>query len=130
MTAIEKFRACAVLASIVFSMVLSGCQGLQQTVLPTPTPDPSLNAINHIVVMVQENRSLDTYFGQLPAYWAANGFPAQQFDGMPANASNPSFDGATTVSSFHLATECVENLSPSWNESHLDWNLHDPGSSA
>ena len=79
--------------------------------------------------MAQENRSLDTYFGQLPAYWAANGFPAQQFDGMPTGASNPGFNGAPPVSDFHLATECVENLTPSWDESHLDWNLNDPTSS-
>src|SRR5207245_10975999 len=91
---------------------------------------PALYAsINLIVVMVQENRSLDSYFGQLPAYWAANGYPAQQFDGLPAIASNPSFDGSTTVSAFHLATECVENLNPSLNESHLDWNLNDLRSS-
>ena len=88
-----------------------------------------LNSVNHIVFMVQENRSLDTYFGQLPAYWQANGFPAQQFDGMPANASNPTYDGTGTVSAFHLATECTENVTPSWDESHLDWNLEDPTSS-
>jgi phospholipase C len=82
-------------------------------VLPIPPPYPSVNAINHIVVMVQENRSLDTYFGQLPAYWAANGFAPQQFDGMPANASNPSFDGTTTISTYHFASQYIENLSPS-----------------
>lgn len=123
MLAIGKFGV-YVLPAILFSLLLIGCQGLQQTVLPTTTPpsDPSLNAINHIVFMAQENRSLDTYFGQLPAYWAANGFPAQQFDGMPANASNPSFDGTTTISAYHFASQCIENLSPSWDESHVDWN--------
>ncbi len=125
MACVEKFRYLSTLSIIIVVSVFSGCQGL----VGNPS-NPALNAsINHIVVMVQENRSLDSYFGQLPAYWAANGYPAQQFDGLPANASNPSFDGATTVSAFHLATECVENLSPSWNESHLDWNLHDPASS-
>ena len=79
--------------------------------------------------MLQENRSFDHYFGQLPAYWQANGFPAQQFDGLPAGASNPSFDGLSTVAAYHLQTECFGNLSPSWNESHDDWNRQNPTAS-
>ena len=92
------------------------------------TPQASLESINHIVFMLQENRSFDSYFGQLPAYWQANGFPAQQFDGLPAGASNPSFDGLSTVGAYHLQTECFANLSPSWNESHVDRNRQDPSS--
>jgi phospholipase C len=30
-----------------------------------------------------------------------------------------------SISSFHLQTMCLENPSPSWNESHVDWNLND-----
>ena len=67
---------------------MCGCQGLKNG----PTNNNGLQSINHIIFMVQENRSFDTYFGQLPAYWQANGFPAQQFEGLPPNASNPSFD--------------------------------------
>jgi phospholipase C len=122
----EHFRVGSILLVAALSFVMSACQGTQQ---PTSTqPDPGLESINHIIFMAQENRSVDTYFGQLPAYWAANGFPAQQFDGMPANASNPSFDGTTPVPAFHLASECIENLSPSWDESHQDYNLHSPTS--
>jgi len=79
--------------------------------------------------MVQENRSFDTYLGHLSEYWSANGYPPQKFDGMPTNASNSGFNGAPEVSAYHVATVCIENLSPFWNESHLDWNLNDPGSS-
>ncbi len=116
------------------TLFILGCQGLQ----PAPsgsgnnggggTPQASLESINHIVFMLQENRSFDSYFGQLPAYWQANGFPAQQFDGLPAGASNPSFDGLSTVGAYHLQTECFANLSPSWNESHVDRNRQDPSS--
>jgi uncharacterized repeat protein (TIGR02543 family) len=31
-----------------------------------------------------------------------------------------------SVPSFHLQTMCLENPSPSWNESHVDWDLNDP----
>jgi phospholipase C len=108
--------------------VLCGCQGLKSEPGGTTPPVGSLQSVNHIIFMAQENRSFDTYFGQLPVYWQANGFPSQQFDGMPANATNPSFDGTSTVSAFHIATECTENLTPSWDESHLDWNLSNPTS--
>ena len=110
----------------VLLVALCGCQGLRSDPVG---PTPGLQSVNHIIFMAQENRSLDTYLGQLPAYWQANGYPSQQFDGMPANASNPTYDGTGTVTAFHLATECFENLSPSWDESHLDWNLRDPTSS-
>ena len=120
-----KVRLFLILVVVGIGISGTGCVG--------PAPGPSganggIQSINHIIFMAQENRSFDSYFGQLPAYWAANGYPAQQLDGLPANASNPSYDGTTTVAAYHLASECMDNLSPSWNESHLDWNLHSPGS--
>src|SRR5207302_3583197 len=43
----------------------------------------SLQSLNHIVFLAQENRSLDHYFGALREYWRQNGFPDQAFDGLP-----------------------------------------------
>jgi phospholipase C len=118
----------AVLIALV--VIMCGCQGLlwRPVTGPVSPGKTGLDPIHHIVFMAQENRSFDSYFGQLPAYWAANGYPSQPFDGLPQNASNPSADGTTTVAAYPFATECVENLSPSWNESHLDWNLQAPTS--
>jgi phospholipase C len=107
--------------------VLAGCQGLTGSGGGGTPGD--ITRVNHIVFMVQENRSFDQYFGQLGAYMQANGFAAQAFDGMPANASNPSFDGLSTVNAYHVKTVCIENLSPSWNENHVDWNRQNPTSS-
>jgi phospholipase C len=123
---VSETRALSALSTTAILLMLCGCQGLTGS---ATTPTAELQPINHIVVMVQENRSLDTYFGQLSAYWQAKGLPAQQFDGIPAGASNPTFDGTSTVSAYHLATTCMENVTPSWDESHLDWNLHNPTSS-
>ena len=127
----RKARSHSTVGMIFALLTLCGCQGLpsNSTSTTTSTPPASLQSINHIVFMAQENRSFDSYFGKLSAYWAANGFPAQQFDGLPANASNPSYStngSPATLSSFHVATECVDNLSPSWDESHIDWNLNEP----
>lgn len=116
----------------------------------------SLQSVQHIVFMVQENRSFDHYFGAMKQYWAENGYPDQQFDGLPQfnNPASPAptnpgcdpaypfvtspqpFNNCTIdssspgVSSFHLQTQCVENPSPSWNEAHVDWNVNNPVSSS
>ena len=109
-----------------------------------------ISVINHIVILAQENRSLDNYFGAMREYWAQNGYPDQSFDGLaqfnpttgaaplkgpaPSNpgcdpASPPpagcAFDTNNPISSFHLKTVCTENTSPSWNESHVQWDYYD-----
>ncbi len=115
----------------------------------TATFGATLQSINHIIFMMQENRSFDHYFGAMKEYWAANGFPDQPFDGLPqfnnpagTPATNPGCDPALSqpfppndcitdassplISSFHMISQCIENPSPSWNESHTDWNVNDP----
>ena len=93
-----------------------------------PQMPHDIKAVNHIVFMLQENRSFDSYFGQLGAYRAANGYgSAGDVDGLPSGAANPADDGST-VASFHFHTSCIENISPDWLESHADYHLYDAGS--
>jgi phospholipase C len=115
--------------------VTSGCQGIgdsgvidPNTETPqTPTPSGLLKeSIQHIVFSMQENRSFDHYFGMLPQYRASKGIPGT-VEGLPANASNPAADDPTqVVTSHHLSTSCHENLSPSWNETHVQYNRNQP----
>ena len=84
--------------------------------------------MNHVVFMLQENRSFDTYLGQLNVYRQSQGLPAD-VDGMPANAANPADDG-TMIVPFKLNSLCIENLSPAWLESHGDYNRWNPGGPA
>jgi phospholipase C len=112
----------------------------------------TVKVLNHIIFMVQENRSLDHYFGYLRQYWRNNKFADISFDGLPQfnptsgiaplygpPPTNPGCDPAfpppddctedsasPNVTSFKLLTQCIENPSPSWNESHQDWNLTEP----
>ncbi len=59
--------------------------------------------MNHIVLFMQENRSFDTYFGQLNAYRAKQTPPLPQdvdtwtsgADKTPTNVSTPSYDPNT-----------------------------------
>src|ERR1700689_1090748 len=116
----------------------------------TFNPPQNISALSHIIFLAQENRSFDHYFGAMRAYWAQNGYPDQSFDGLPQfnptsgaaplygpapaipgcdpSAPPPSdciFDTNNPITSYHLITQCIENPSPSWNESHVDWDFND-----
>ncbi len=108
----------------------------------------TLQSLNHIIFFAQENRSLDHYFGYLRQYWANNGIADQSFDGLAQFNQNdgispppgpaptePGCDPAdpppsaceadgngTPVPSFHMQSVCTEELSPFWDEAHVDWN--------
>jgi len=112
----------------------------------------TVNVLNHIIFMAQENRGFDHYFGEMRQYWKNNGFADASFDGLPQfnptsgiaplygpPPTNPGCDPAfpppsdctedsasPQLTSYHLITQCIENPSPSWNEGHQDWNLFDP----
>src|SRR6266852_6974525 len=63
---------------------------------PPPAPPPAdITVVNHIVYMLQENRSFDHYFGQLNNYRQSQG-AAADVDVTPPNASQLSFDQTTT----------------------------------
>jgi phospholipase C len=79
--------------------------------------------INHIVWVLQENRSFDQYFGKLNDYRSARGLPAD-VDGIPSGGFTNKDAGGRTVPTFHFLTMCIENTTPSWNESHHDVNWH------
>ena len=135
-------RIAALCCVVPLSLLMSACQGLGGgSSAPTPTPAPagSLNSINHIVLFMQENRSFDTYFGQLNAYRAKQTPPLPQdvdtwtsgADKTPTNVSTPSYDPNTgkagpPIKAFHMQSACSENLTPSWNESHRIFNFSGP----
>jgi phospholipase C len=85
-----------------------------------------LAGIKHIIVMLQENRSFDSYFGQLQNY-AQNtkGLAGYQINAgydpnilLPTNGS--AIGNGPLAHPFHMITERTENLSPAWDESHFD----------
>jgi phospholipase C len=122
-----------------------------EQVTATFGPVQNITLLNHIIFLAQENRSFDHYFGALRGYWAQNGYPDQSFDGLPqfnpssgiaplygppptnpgCNPASPPpsdcvLDTNNLVTSYPLITQCIENPSPSWNESHMDWDSNDP----
>ena len=123
-------------------LILSGCQGVgafasgsnatptptpsgSPTPQPTPTPAPTSSAtlqtsVNHVIIMLQENRSFDSYFGKMTAYRAANGIP-----GTVDDLDSGKFQNSGIVP-YHTRSVCMENLSPDWAEDHHQVNLGDP----
>src|SRR5262245_45782439 len=68
--------------------------------------------ITHVVVVTQENRSFDHYFGKLPE----QGQPAA--DGFPASFSNPDLAGRP-VPAHHLDSTCLHDDPPhQWDAMH------------
>jgi phospholipase C len=144
-------RYCALVCALTWMcLLLCNCGTVPNGDSTPPPPPPGISVLNHIVFLAQENRSLDHYFGDMRQYWAQNGYPDQSFDGLPQfnpnsgqaplygpppsipgcdpNLGPPSdciFDANNPVTSYHLITQCIENPSPSWNESHVDWDYND-----
>jgi phospholipase C len=76
----KKLAFTSIFASLSLAL-LTGCQGLGASTGPTPTPTPTatptpagtLQSVNHIIFMMQENRSFDAYFGKINDYRASLG---------------------------------------------------------
>lgn len=93
----------------------------------TVSTGAGLQTIKHIIFMLQENRSFDSYFGQLQAY-ASKEVPGYQINaGYDPTLLLPLIGGGTGHL-FHQPTERTENLTPSWNESHFDIDQQKDGS--
>jgi phospholipase C len=137
----RKFAFTIVLALLSLAL-LTGCLGASAptptptpTATPTPTPAGSLQSVNHIIFMMQENRSFDAYFGKLNDYRASL-TPAlgRDADDLENDFTNPVDQTLTapndTVTTFHLPTSCIYNTTAAWLESHGDANRFDTSDSA
>jgi phospholipase C len=85
--------------------------------------------IEHIVLLMQENRSFDHYLGHL------KGNGQEDIDAPPDDAFNPGVpdapeagaagDGANPgapVRWHHLSDDCFDDTNHEWGPSHLEWN--------
>jgi phospholipase C len=94
------------------------------------TGPTDIHAINHVIIMFQENRSFDDYFGQMTAYRQTNSIPINSSDGRINDLSSGSFSNVSPVAgpiaSYHTGSVCTEDLTPAWSESHHMMNLSDP----
>src|SRR3974377_892965 len=117
-----------------FTALWTGCVGLTGPHCKLPVgPIP---AVNHVVIMFQENRAFDSYFGQMTAYRRQMGIPINSSDGMindlrTGNFSNAGMPrGATAptevISVYHTGSVCTEDLTPEWAETHKEMDVENP----
>jgi phospholipase C len=105
----------------IYTITATDAQGHTSTAAATVNvvTNSGLQGIKHIIVMLQENRSFDSYFSKLSEYASAK-FPGYQINaGYDPNVILPLFGGGTGHL-FHEPTVRTDNLSPAWNESHFD----------
>ncbi len=96
-------------------------------------PAGSINAINHVILMLQENRSFDHYFGMLNPYRKANGWNMgddgkdYEVDGIDdkLNTVSNQDDQGVAYQLFKLRSTCIDDVSSSWLESYGDVNRWD-----
>jgi phospholipase C len=93
----------------------------------------SVNSVNHVIFMMQENRTFDTYFGMLNPYRIANGwnvgddgntYNVDGIDDKLTTISNLDDEGAS-FSLFHTISSCLDDMTSAWLESYGDVNRYD-----
>jgi phospholipase C len=124
-------------SGFLFSALLAGCGALTVTSggsQPTqPTPTGSVDSIDHVIFMMQENHTFDNYFGMLNPYRKANGwnlgddgkdYEVDGIDDKLSTISNEDDEGAS-FSLFKFTSTCVDDMSSDWLASYGDVNRFD-----
>ncbi len=116
----------AALGASVGTVLLSGCNG-RTSGGTTPTSLPAcskLTDIQHVVILIQENRSFDHYFG---SYRGVRGFsdPSSAFQQPdPSNTASPPL---AKLLPFHLDNStfnaaCTPDITHDWVPQHQSWD--------
>lgn len=114
-----------------YTITATDAQGHTSTAAATVNvvTNGGLQGIKHIIVMLQENRSFDSYFSALGDYALHHdGIQNYQINAgydptviLPlCSANNCTGSSGLTGHLFHEPTVRTDNLSPSWDESHFD----------
>jgi phospholipase C len=104
------------------------------TAQATITVQPAnLDSIKHVVFMLQENRSFDSYFGMLNPYRVANGWTMSEdnqtytVDGIDDKLTKfTNYDDENEAFQlFKAKSTCLDDMTSSWLESYGDVNRYD-----
>ena len=129
-----------------YVLVQSGCGGGGSGTPPANPEATGLQRVNHVIVMMQENRSFDNYLGALPYAPGSPYHPGpcaagdnQCVDALTCTSSggtltctnsNPEADGSPAVAAFHDPRLCISpDLDHSWVGVHEEMNFGDPNNS-
>lgn len=85
--------------------------------LPAGIPNAEFGKIEHIFVMMQENRSFDHFYGKL----SDKQYYGDAVDGLKPGLSNLDSKG-NKWEPFHLTNFCLNDVDHEWDGSISDWN--------
>ncbi|MFZ0863182.1 MAG: alkaline phosphatase family protein [Candidatus Sulfotelmatobacter sp.] len=119
----------------IYTATATGTNNQTATAPTTVTVAPgSLDtSVNHIIFMMQENRTFDHYFGMLNPYRSANGYNVGD-DGVTYNVDGIDDklstiynldDEGQSFSLFKLKSTCIDDESSAWLNSYGDVNRYD-----
>src|ERR1035441_3964849 len=80
----------------------------------------TIQDVKHVVILMQENRSFDHYFGALKGVRGFNDHSPLLFQ----NGYNAFFQpqGTNYVLPFHITAPCLNDVEHDWNGEHAVWN--------
>lgn len=115
-------------AVFLFALSITGCGLFPSGHLSSPTQTQgSVNAVNHVIFMLQENHTFDNYFGMLNPYRKSKGLNIgddgvdYEIDGIDdkLTISNQD-DQGTSYPLFRFTSSCVDDMSSDWLASYGD----------
>jgi phospholipase C len=104
-------------------MLVLGADPLIQAALASPPRHGKLTDIEHVVILIQENRSFDHYFGTLPGVRGFSDPRARETLSQPGYPT-AGFNGV--LFPFHLETggvaQCFHDITHKWVPQHQSWD--------
>ncbi len=93
----------------------------------------NINSVNHVIFLLQENRTFDTYFGMLNPYRQSKGWnvgdDGKEYDVDGIEDKLTKFtnqdDEGDSFGLFKFASSCIDDMSSAWLESFGDVNRFD-----
>jgi phospholipase C len=117
---------CASAAAELGALLLHGCGGGGgiSSLLPGPSGCSKLTDIEHVVILIQENRSFDHYFG---SYRGVRGFSEKSAAFQQPDPSNTTDPPMLKLLPFHLDTSktnaaCTHDITHDWVPQHQSWH--------
>src|SRR6202051_2755112 len=117
-----KLGGAAAMAELA-SLVLQGCS-VSKLVSSAGGGCAKLTDIEHVVILIQENRSFDHYFG---SYRGVRGFSDRSAAFQQADPANTTNSPLGALLPFHLDTSatnaaCTPDITHDWVPQHQSWN--------
>jgi phospholipase C len=118
-----RFGAATLIAELA-SLGLDGCGGSSVISPSIPSACSKLTDIEHVVILIQENRSFDHYFG---SYRGVRGFSDRSTAFQQPYPANTTSSPVGALLPFHLDTSktnaaCTHDITHDWVPQHQSWS--------